>query len=76
MKIEYQKLVYNRFESIKDICSKNGLIWSLRRYYHGVLGALEQDYTVFETTPRTFVIESYLDLLQFKSVYQDICQSG
>jgi hypothetical protein len=48
--------VFNHFEVIKGICQKTGLIRSLEAYYENNLSARKAGYTVFDTTPTTFVI--------------------
>jgi len=50
------KFVFNHFEVIKDICTKTNLITSLRSYYDGLDAAKAAGYTIFDSTPTTFVI--------------------
>ncbi|MDR3581698.1 MAG: hypothetical protein P4L67_00280 [Candidatus Pacebacteria bacterium] len=47
----------NHLENIKGICTKTGLIKSLRRFYKSTPEAMASNYTVHETTPSTFVIQ-------------------
>lgn len=51
-------IVINHLENIKGICTKTGLIKSLRRFYKSYPDALAGGYTVHETTPSTFVVLS------------------
>lgn len=48
--------VFNHFEVLKGICTKSGLIRSLRSYYENSKEARAAGYTVFDTTPTTFLI--------------------
>ena len=49
-------MVINHLENIKGICTKTGLIKSLRRFYKETPETIAAHYTVHETTPSTFVI--------------------
>lgn len=48
-------LVFNHFEYIRCICTKTGLIKSLSKYYNNNAEAKKAKYSVFQTTPTTFV---------------------
>ena len=51
-----KQIVINHLENIKGICTKTGLIKSLRRFYKSCLLATNANYTVHESTPTTFVV--------------------
>ena len=51
-------LVYNHFEVLKSIGSKSGLIRSLTQYYYTNSMAKLHNYTVFDTTPTTFLVKA------------------
>lgn len=53
--------VFNHFEVIRGICTKTNLIKSLRSYYEGLEAAKLAHYTLFDTTPTTFVIARATD---------------
>ena len=48
--------IFNHFECLKGICTKSGLIRSLRCYYDFNKEAKAAHYTTFDTTPTTFLI--------------------
>jgi hypothetical protein len=48
--------IFNHFEVIRGICTKTNLIKSLRTYYENNEAAQKAHYTLFDTTPTTFVI--------------------
>ena len=50
-------LVYNHFEYIRCICTKTGLIRSLTKYYENNADAVNAKYTVFHSTPTTFLVD-------------------
>jgi len=49
-------MVINHLENIGGICTKTGLVRSLRRFYKSWSKALEAGYTVHESIPSTFVV--------------------
>lgn len=49
-------LVFNHFEVLRDICTKSGLIRSLEHYYKNHKEARKHNYTVFDTTPTTYLV--------------------
>jgi hypothetical protein len=49
-------LIFNHFEVIHGICTKTNLIKSLRAYYQRNESAKACGYSLFDTTPTTFVI--------------------
>lgn len=64
-------LVFNHFEVIKGISTKNGLVKSLKRYYSNCPEAgknyrsntqiVKAGYNAFDSTPTSFVIPASLD---------------
>jgi hypothetical protein len=54
-------LIFNHFEVIRGICTKTNLIKSLKSYYEGLEAAKAAHYTLFDTTPTTFVIARATD---------------
>jgi len=50
------KFVFNHFEVIRGICTKTNLITSLRSYYESLESAKSAGYSLFDSTPTTFVI--------------------
>ena len=53
--------VFNHFEVIRGICTKTNLIKSLKSYYESLDAAKAAHYTLFDTTPTTFVIARATD---------------
>jgi len=51
-----QPFIFNHFEVIRGICTKTNLIKSLRSYYDSLEPAKASHYSLFDTTPTTFVI--------------------
>jgi hypothetical protein len=49
-------LIFNHFEVLRGICTKSGLIRSLKSYYDWNKEAKAAGYSVFETTPTTFLV--------------------
>jgi hypothetical protein len=47
--------IFNHFEYIRCICTKTGLIRSLTKYYDENAQAKNKGYSVFDTTPTTFI---------------------
>ena len=56
LKFSTEPLVFNHFEVLRGICTKTGLIKSLQRYYETNSEAIASNYTVFDSTPTTFLI--------------------
>ena len=50
-------LIFNHFESIRWISTKTGLIRTLKKYYDYNKDAIDAKYTVFHTTPTTFLVD-------------------
>jgi len=53
--------IFNHFEVIRGICTKTNLIKSLKSYYEGLEAAKSAHYSLFDTTPTTFVIARATD---------------
>jgi hypothetical protein len=53
--------VFNHFEVIRGICTKTNLIKSLKSYYECLEAAKAAHYSLFDTTPTTFVIARATD---------------
>ena len=69
----------NHFESTRGITTKTGLIRTLQNYYANHEAAKEAGYTVFDTTPTTFIIskvsdEDQINLLMHR--YKEIARGG
>jgi len=67
--------IFNHFEVIHGICTKTNLIKSLKHYYENLEAAKSSGYTLFDTTPTTFVIsrqtderEAYLFMQRFREI--------
>ena len=54
--------MFNHFETKVNVSHKNGLIKSLTAYYAQLEAAHSINYTVFDSTPTTFVIERNSDV--------------
>ena len=50
-------IMFNHFEKRVMIGSKIGLIKSLTHYYSSIDQAINSNYTVYDSTPTTFVVE-------------------
>lgn len=48
--------LFNHFEVINGICTKTNLVRSLRNYYENNEKAKEAQYTLFDSTPTTYVM--------------------
>jgi hypothetical protein len=53
--------LFNHFEVNRGICQKTGLIRSLSNYYNNNAAARAAGYTVFDSTPTTFVVAKNFD---------------
>ena len=65
----------NHFENTRGITTKTGLIHSLNKYYLTIDAAVRASYTVFDTTPTTYIIsripeddEMHLLLARYKEI--------
>ena len=56
LKISDVPIIYNHFECLRGICTKSGLIRSLRHYYDLNKEAVAAKYNVFDTTPTTYLV--------------------
>lgn len=72
-------IVYNHIEGLKQITTKTGLIHALKEFYESNPLSAEHEYTLFDSTPTTFIIDdaelpgNYLSLLQrYKEISQGI----
>jgi len=71
--------VFNHFEVIRGICTKTNLIKSLKSYYEGLEAAKAAHYTLFDTTPTTFVIARATDdkdIQQFMYRFRELTKGG
>jgi Tubulin-tyrosine ligase family len=71
--------IFNHFEVIRGICTKTNLIKSLRSYYEESPLAREAKYSLFDTTPTTFVIARATDdkeIQQFMHRFREIIAGG
>jgi hypothetical protein len=59
------ELVVNHLENNREITTKTGLIRSLKAYYKDNIQSIESGYSVFDTTPTTFVVSSNLDTYEY-----------
>ena len=69
----------NHFEVTKGIGTKTGLIRSLQKYYDNNEKAKAAGYTIFDTTPTTFVIARSSDdheINYFMRRYREISTGG
>ena len=69
-------IFFNHFDQNKVICTKDGLIKSLTGYYETNESALRAQYSVWDTTPRTFLIERNAmginEMNQFVAYYREM----
>ncbi|EAR88446.3 tubulin-tyrosine ligase family protein (macronuclear) [Tetrahymena thermophila SB210] len=63
---QQQRLLVNHFENTKFMCTKNGLIKSLRNYYQHNLQSSQVGYSVFHTTPTTFIVKQGFEDIEFQ----------
>ena len=71
--------VFNHLEVNKGICQKTGLIRSLQSYYEENVNAKKAGYTVFDTTPTTFVIARNIEdnaITFFMSRFRELSRGG
>lgn len=72
-------LVFNHFEVLRDICTKSGLICSLEHYYKHNKEARAANYTIFDTTPTTYLVNLGLSdtgLNPFINRFKEIAKSN
>jgi hypothetical protein len=58
---EPRPFIYNHFEILRGLCTKTGLIRSLKAYYKVNEAAMQACYQVFDSTPTTFLVSSNPD---------------
>jgi len=72
--------VFNHMEVNRGICQKTCLIRSLQTYYDSNEAAKREGYSVFDTTPTTFVIaknsEDNLNLNMFMHRFKELSRGG
>ena len=71
--------ILNHFEVTRGICTKTGLIRTLKAYYEDNTAAKNAGYSVFDTTPTTFVIARCNDDHEMSSLmhrYREISRGG
>eukprot|EP00826_Nyctotherus_ovalis_P014514 TRINITY_DN14052_c0_g4_i1.p1 TRINITY_DN14052_c0_g4~~TRINITY_DN14052_c0_g4_i1.p1 ORF type:complete len:470 (-),score=112.02 TRINITY_DN14052_c0_g4_i1:1073-2482(-) len=51
-------IVINHLDNIKSICTKDRLIFSLRKFYMHLPAAVTAHYSIHDTTPTTFIVQS------------------
>jgi hypothetical protein len=56
----------NHIDGMRRLSSKNGLLISLKCHYKNTQKALEKNYTVFDTTPTTFILTPTLDNIDYQ----------
>ena len=65
----------NHIENLNCLCTKTGLIKSLRRYYDTALNRSVKEYNIFCITPTTFVVSSSCkdsEFLRFSQHFNDL----
>ena len=69
----------NHIDALRGITSKTGLIKSLKRFYASSQLATEQKYTIFDSTPTSFIIEAdnedeefFALVLRYKEISQEL----
>ncbi len=60
-----RKFLINHLENIRGITTKTGLVRSLKQYYKKNSEAIDCGYSVFDTTPTSFVLTSSLDTYEY-----------
>lgn len=71
--------IFNHFEIIRGLCTKTGLIRSLKAYYKSQDQAQSAGYGVFDSTPTTFLVACNQDdheIQQFIARFKEINQGG
>lgn len=49
-------LLFNHFEVNSGICTKSGLVRTLKKYYENQKEARASNYSIFDSTPTTFLV--------------------
>lgn len=79
LKADPSPFIFNHFEVIRGITVKTNLIKSLRAYYEAHEPAKKEGYTLFDTTPTTYVIQRATDdreVAQFMHRFREISNGG
>jgi len=58
MTVNSSPFIFNHFEVIHGICTKTNLIKSLRNYYENNEEAKLSGYSLFDSTPTTYIISA------------------
>jgi len=53
--------IFNHMEINRGICTKTGLVRSLKHYYENLPAAVAAGYSAFDSTPTTFVVSRMSD---------------
>ena len=72
-------LFFNHYEQINGICTKTDLIKTLQKYYESLEAAVAANYTVFDSTPTSFIISNEKGdkgYLQYERRYKEIQRGG
>lgn len=72
-------LFFNHYEQINGICAKTDLIKTLQRYYENLEEAVAANYTVFDSTPTSFIVSSEKGdkgYLHYERRYKEIQRGG
>lgn len=60
-----RELVINHLDGHREITTKTSLLRSLKYYYKTNIAFVEQNYSVFETIPTSYVVSSKLDSYEY-----------
>lgn len=74
-----RELVVNHLENHREITTKTGLIRCLKYYYKDNVNFIENGYTVFDSTPTSFVVSSKLETHethQFNKRFDDLAKEN
>ena len=72
-------IFFNHFENTRGITTKTGLIRSLQLYYSNSEAAKLAGYSVFDTTPTTYIVSKVSDDDQINLLmtrYKEIARGG
>ena len=56
LKNSSEAIIFNHFENLRGMCTKSGLVKSLKDYYKSNREAISANYSAFDTTPTSFLI--------------------
>ena len=71
--------IFNHFEILRGLVTKTGLIRSLKAFYKQNDSAVSAGYTVFDSTPTTFLVSSNPDdheIVQFMYRFKELVNGG